>query len=470
MAARTTVTPRPRLLLLAFQRRRSESCGGSLCIFDRTSHELGEIKIILRTYIECPACESPILLRVGLSRDRQIIVVACPDCHSTIRGSIIPSEEKMLPRFDLPGIKRLDHQTPGKEWRVVNTYGDFPSSSKGEYSSFLSASRVFGEKFPFYLRCVSLVRSFAEKVDPLEHAYGFYLQERWDLLDSMMMRNFKEDWPIEGSWPSNPSDLDRHTHIHRILSLLAAAMDPGGHKQRAKYELWSRTFEKQEEFSELSFRIISEPTFATVNRRISDQFFRMLRDASEWIPALAIAHLRANGGHIPGDWRVPLGRIDSLRDAYRQNFEVSCQMLPLVIRIQNMSEGRDDATIRDPTLPDGWAPRALRPQDLVNNLNQFTKSNAATKEAYLSRYSHLRYFWNAAFSRDVRNSIAHAEFDYITHESIVKYKGREVPYYVFIEALIKQISLLIFWLDLCKLCKIYGSRWDPIGSKFLGLH
>lgn len=115
-------------------------------------------------------------------------------------------------------------------------------------------------------------------------------------------------------------------------------------------------------------------------------------------------------------------------------------------------------------------PRALRPQDLVNNLNQFTKSNAATKEAYLSRYSHLRYFWNAAFSRDVRNSIAHAEFDYIMHESIVKYKGREVPYYVFIEALIKQISLLIFWLDLCKLCKIYGSRWDPIGSKFLGLH
>ncbi|MFH8367410.1 hypothetical protein [Streptomyces sp. NPDC018031] len=425
--------------------------------------------MILPIHLECPACEAAILLRVGLSRDRQRIMVACPDCHSVIRGSIVPSGDRLLPRFDLPGIKELDHRTPGKEWRVVNTYGDLPSGSAEEFSSFLSVSRVFGDRALWYLRRVTLVRAFAEKADPLEHAYGFYLQERWDLLDSVMKRRFEEDWPIEESWPSGLSELGRHTQLHRIISLLAGAMDPAGHYSRARRELWSRVSRKRAEFSELAFGIISEPGFSTIHQRVADQFFGLLRDGSEWIPALAIAHLRASRIPVPGDWRVPIGRIDSLRDAYRQNFEVSCQMLPVVIRMQNMAEGRDDGTIRDPALSNGWAPRALRARDLVNNVQQFAKSKAATKEAYLCRYTHLRHFWHSAFSRDVRNSIAHAEFDYVMHDGLVRYKGREVPCHVFIEALVEQIVLLVLWLDLCKLCKVYGSRWDPAGRTFSGL-
>jgi hypothetical protein len=400
---------------------------------------------------------------VGVARERQPFTVACPTCESAIRGETIEGSDG-FPKFHLPGINLLDHESTETEWQVVTTYGDLPNNpGSGEFSAFLSAYSVFGDQFDSYLKSVASVRWFGERVDALEHAYGFYLRGKWDLLDSVMRRTF------EGAWPDNPSTLDRHTLIHRILYTLLIHLDPTGAYPRAKHEVWSRSFKKPAEFSECAHSVISKPDFNATNRRVSEQFISLLRNQAEWLPTLAVAHLRADGKAVPPGWQVPVGRIDSLRDAYRQNFEVSCQMLPLVIRMQNISEGRDPEVIRDPGDSNAWTPRDLQPRDYVNNVNQYIKAKAATKEAYLNRHSRLRHYWNSAFSRDVRNSIAHAEFDYMMHDGLISYKSREVPYYVFIEALIKQITLLAFWLDLCKLFRIYGSRWDSRNGKFLGL-
>ncbi|MER7838278.1 hypothetical protein ABTY98_20895 [Streptomyces sp. NPDC096040] len=400
---------------------------------------------------------------MGVVRERQLFTVACPTCYSAIRGETVEGSSG-LPEFHLPGLTTLTSERGEAEGQMVMVYGDLPSSADGgEISPFLSAYHVFGDHFEAYLKSVNTVRLYGARVDGLEHAYGFYLRERWDLLDSVMRRNFEE------AWPDNPSALDRHTKLHRLIYVLMFAMDPVGAYPRAKYELWSRTFKREAEFSQCAHSVISTAEFTSTNRRVAEQFLSLLRDYAEWLPTLAVAHLRAAGKSVPTDWRVPVGRIDSLRDAYRQNFEVSCQILPLVIRMQNIAEGREPEVLRDPQDANGWTPRVLQPRDYVNNINQYTKAKAATKEAYLNRHSALRYYWNSAFSRDVRNSIAHAEFDYVMHDGLITYKDREAPYYVFIEALIKQITLLAFWLDLCKLYKIYGSRWDPQGKTFLGL-
>ncbi|MFI6549635.1 hypothetical protein ACIBO9_40960 [Streptomyces prunicolor] len=354
---------------------------------------------------------------------------------------------------------------PDADWQVITTYGDLPNNPEsGEFSAFLSAYKIFGDgPFQEYLQHVATARWFGERVDALEHAYGFYLKEQWDLLDSVMNRNFEE------VWPASPSILDRHTLIHRFLYMLVLAIDPKGMYPAAKYATWSRTFNKAAEFSECAHSLISQAEFKAARRRVFEQFMSLLRNYTEWMPTLAVTHLRALGRSIPEGWQVPLGRIDSLRDAYRQNFEVSCQMLPLVIRMQNIAEGRAPDVIRTPGGAGEWEPRTIQPRDYVNNINQYTKAKAATKEAYLNHNKFLRHYWNSAFSRDVRNSIAHAEFDYVMHDGIVSYKNREVPYYAFIEALIKQFTLLAFWLDLCKLYEIYGSRWDTQNGKFMGL-
>jgi hypothetical protein len=308
-----------------------------------------------------------------------------------------------------------------------------------------------------------MVKAFAEQADNLDYAYGFYLNNQWDLLDATMRKNF------ESTWPKSPSELDRHTCIHRLLYLGVVPLDPVGRNPTAKHEVWSRIFKKEEEFSQAAYWTMRDPRFIVMHKRIANQFIGLLRSHVEWIPALPMIYLRANGISIPESWRIPVGNIESLRDAYRQNFELSCQALHLVVRMQNISEGRSHEAIRNSGSPAGWAPRSLRTRDHVNNMNQFIKTNAATKEAYLNRTPALRHFWEAAFDRDVRNSIAHADFDYLAHAGVVTFKDGEIPYYVFVEALIRQVSLLFFWLDLCKLYKIYGSRWDEKNQKFLGL-
>lgn len=378
--------------------------------------------MIIRNYIECPACQAAIILRVGIARERQIVTVSCPSCHSTIRGETYEASDG-LPRLSLPGISPIDPERAETEWHTVTTYGDLPSDpTRGEHSSFLAASALFGDYFIQYMRCLSTVRWFGDRVDPLEHAYGFYLGEKWDLLDSVMKRNFEE------LWPENPSILDRHTALHRILYLPVFSLDPEGYYPKSKHDTWSRTFKKEAEFARCAHSIIAKPEFTAANRRVSEQFLNLLRSNQEWTPAMTVVHLRAIGTPIPHGWQFPAGRIDSLRDAYRQNFEVSCQMLPLVIRMQNIAEGRDPEIIRDPTDTQGWRPRNLDRRDQVNNLNQYTRAKAVTKEAYLDRHTLLRYHWNAAFNRDVRNSIAHAEFDYTMHDGMISYKGREVPF------------------------------------------
>ncbi|WP_139063579.1 hypothetical protein, partial [Streptomyces zinciresistens] len=299
--------------------------------------------MILRTHIECPACRGLIILRVGVTRKRQPFTVACPVCESAIRGETVEADDG-LPRFQLPGIEVIDPKDAHGEWRMVTTYGDLPNyPNSGEFSAFLSAHKIFGDDyFPGYLKFLATARWLGEKVDPLEHAYGFYLKQKWDLLDSLMRRNF------EGAWPDNPSFLDRHTLLHRFIFPYLVSLDPEGLYPRAKYEVWSRIFKNEAAFSECANSLISNSEFEAMNRRVAEQFFNLLRANVEWLPALAIIHLRAKARPIPPGWQVPVGRIDSLRDAYRQNFEVSCQVLPLIIRMQNIAEGRDPESIRDP--------------------------------------------------------------------------------------------------------------------------
>jgi hypothetical protein len=419
--------------------------------------------MILRTYIECPACDAPILLRVGVVRDRQPISVACPECQSIIRGSII-EDNNGYPRYSLPGVTILDPKED-REWNIISTYGDLPMNpaAEGFSSGFLALYQVFGDHFEKYLRSAATARWFGERADAMEFAYGFYLKGEWSRLDSAMQRSF------EDFWMQNPTVIERNTLIHRLTFLATTPLDPGGMYPYAKEEVWSRIFKKEKEFSEAALGVVEDPAFAITHKRIAYQFTALLRAHADWAPALAVIHVRSAGLEVPSTWQVPAGNFDSLRDAYRQNFELSCQALHLVMRMQNISEGRISDIIRDSADVNSWMPRTLRPLDYVNNINQFNRSNAATKEAYLNRHSRLRYFWNAAFSRSVRNAIAHADFDYSAHDGIVIQKGEAAPYFTFLEALIKQICLLGLWLDLFKLYKMYASCWDARNQVFRGL-
>ena len=69
-----------------------------------------------------------------------------------------------------------------------------------------------------------------------------------------------------------------------------------------------------------------------------------------------------------------------------------------------------------------------------------------------------------AFNRQIRNAIAHADADEVVAKAeITTGKGATLSYLEFVESLFKQLELLMLWLNLAKLFRVYdflASRGD----------
>ena len=97
-------------------------------------------------------------------------------------------------------------------------------------------------------------------------------------------------------------------------------------------------------------------------------------------------------------------------------------------------------------------PPNLRPRTLA----QFKKLTAEAKEAFLDRFPVTEGYWLDAFDRSIRNAIAHADADeVVTAGEITTGKGTTLSYMKFVEAVAKQLQLILLWLNLTKLFRVY---------------
>jgi hypothetical protein len=177
-----------------------------------------------------------------------------------------------------------------------------------------------------------------------------------------------------------------------------------------------------------------------------------------WTPALPFLWANRLEYGIPNDWRLPGEDFAILGGAYQQNFELSCQALPMLIVAENAAGGRQATIIRvdgesDPWIPSNFPERAKLPRTLA----QFKKLNAEAKETFLDQFSITESGWSDAFNRSIRNAIAHADADKVLKTGeIATGKGLSISYMSFVESIIKQLQLLVLWLNLAKLFRIYA--------------
>jgi hypothetical protein len=111
-----------------------------------------------------------------------------------------------------------------------------------------------------------------------------------------------------------------------------------------------------------------------------------------------------------------------------------------------------------PTFPEKRkAPRTLA---------QFEKLNAEAKEAFLDQFPVAEAGWHDAFDRDIRNAIAHADADEVLAAGeIATAKGKTISYLKFVESVAKQLQILLLWLNLAKLFRVYGLLASQADSK-----
>jgi len=183
----------------------------------------------------------------------------------------------------------------------------------------------------------------------------------------------------------------------------------------------------------------------------------MIQDRAVWSPAIALTYLDALGKEVPDGWRLPGDDFHVLRDAYRQNYELCCQVLYLVVAARNTEDGREANEICSPDYSSGWVPEVSGNKKLPKTVSQFKKVPAEIKELYLEKFPSTQAAWESLFSRRVRNAIAHADADFVIGTGkIATGKDGELTYMDFVKSTVGHLQVLLLFIDFVKLCRIYG--------------
>jgi hypothetical protein len=338
------------------------------------------------------------------------------------------------------------------DWQVLTTHPAFPFLPNTETSPFIDIGTILGDATMPYFQAVGQFNGLAAGAwSQLERAYQFYLAEDWGRFDNTMARL------LEDTWPEQPNMVQRHDLVHRLLIVMIAPLDPMGFYRDAQKEIWQRA-----EPSQALINYIRQPSsqaeLVALQKRLFRQIAHLIKIRDMWTPALPYLWLNRAGQSAPDEWRLPGDDFAVLRGAYQQNFELSSQALPMLVVTQNAADGRSATVIfsdgeESPWIPAGIAGNIKPPRTLP----QFKKLNTESKQAYLDRFPATVAMWQDAFDRSIRNAIAHADADeVIAKGQIMTGKGATLTYLSFVESVGKQLQLLLLWLNLAKLFRVYN--------------
>ncbi|MEX5710564.1 hypothetical protein AB1484_20195 [Parafrankia sp. FMc6] len=338
-----------------------------------------------------------------------------------------------------------------KDWQVVTSHPAFPAAPESVTSPFIDALGVIGGAYPAYFEAMKVFHGIVDNDWPkLERAFQFYLAENWPRFDMAISQILEEERPIDASV------LMRYDLVHRLLAVTLLPLDPCSPYPELKEVIWQRAQPSPELIGYVRQPVVKKELIS-LQKRLFEQINHLILIRQAWTPALPLLWANRLGRPVPGDWRLPGEDFVVLRDAYRQNFELSCQALTMLVAIQNVVEGRSAATIRSDNEAAPWIPTDFSGKSAPRTLSQFRKLTAESKIAFLDRFPEVAAAWHESFDRNIRNAIAHADADIVVRSSeIATGKGMIIPYIKFVEAVIKQIQLLLLWLDLAKLFRVYS--------------
>jgi hypothetical protein len=410
--------------------------------------------MILRVYTSCPGCDTPTILRIGVAvvpGDQQPFSVRCGNCSATIHGRLI-TEEPGFARAELSEAPLLSEDA-AEEWQVITTHPSFPFTTDTEFSPFIDITNVLGDMAPAFFQSTGQFNGIALGDWPrLERAFEFYFSENWDRFDKTMAQILEEQWP------QVPNMVTRHDLIHRLLTSMIISLDPMSSYGDVQNEIWRRA-QPSQELVDYVQQEQAQSGFTAIQKRLFRQIEHIVSIRHMWMPVLAYLWLKRRGRDVPDGWRLPGNDFAILRGVYQQNLELSCQALPMLIATQNAADGRPATLLCVDSIPSVWRPPKLSEKTRSpRTLAEFSKARAEIKEAFLDQFPLTEASWFEAFDRRVRNAIAHADTDeVVSTEAIMMGKHTTLSYMDFVETIPKQLQLLLLWLNLAKLFRVYAA-------------
>jgi len=339
-----------------------------------------------------------------------------------------------------------------EDWQIITTHPAFPFTTDTESSPFIDITSALGDMTGAFFRYTGEFNGIALGDWPrLERTFEFYFAEDWERFDKTMAQI------LEDQWPQDPSMVARHDTVHRLLTGMIVPLDPMGSYGDAQNEIWMRAQPSQELVAYVR-QEQAQAEFTAIQKRLFRQIQHIVSIRHMWMPVLPYLWLKRRGRDVPDAWRLPGDDFAILRGVYQQNFELSCQALPMLIVTQNAADGRPATLLCVDTMPSLWRPAKLTAKTKSpRTLAEFSKVRAETKEAFLDRFPVAEVSWFEAFDRRVRNAIAHADTDeVVSGGEIMMGKHTSLSYMSFVETIPKQLQLLLLWLNLAKLFRVYA--------------
>ena len=376
--------------------------------------------MIFRYVVNCPGCDSKILLRVSVGIDiEQPFYFVCKKCNAATRGKqIIWYAPTPGARIELEDGKRLDDNTPHDQ--VISINPDYPALPEKESlmekdaSSFLMHYGLLGDKFTKFKKRYDQFNSFIfSDWQAVRRLISYYLDRNWEQFDIQARKLFEEHFP------KSVSDMQRHDIMHRLLSIMFAPLCTELYFPEMK-ENWNNTFNKAignaSEELEKYLSSISRKDLDDIQRSLFHCLELFVENKSAILPGL-VTEMNPNN-KIKSELRLYRDEFPALRDLYISTFEACHKTLYYMMAITNIAFRKD---------PNNFGP------DGPSNLKFFTKLPNAKKADCMRELNVWHKYWRFLLDRDIRNAIGHhsVRHDLTTGKLLIK-GNKVIPYLDFV--------------------------------------
>lgn len=403
--------------------------------------------MICRYLVECPGCNTPIMLRVSVGLDiEQPFYFVCEKCNASTRGKqVIAYQPVPKAWLELEEAKLLEVEVEAEQ--VINIHPDLPSICDAKEmwdkggSPYFMQRELLGKRFDeFYKRLKEFRGGCESDWLKLKRWLGYYVSSKWQEYDAEGKKIFEE------TWPSPSEEWMRHDFVHKALDHFFAPLWVEYYYVGMKEE-WCGLFSSKNKTGETIQKFVDDSVssgeIAAAQRDVFHCLELFVANRSALLPALPA--LMYAGKDAVKDLRLFRDDFPKLRDLYVTTFETCHKNLRYVLAVVNAIERGDVENFDSPK---------------VKTMAKFDKLPNAQKAKLLSSMPVWGRDWAIVLDRELRNAMAHHSIRHdLASGTLVDEEGDSIPYLEFVMKSLNLIHPILLMANVLKTLRVMNSMY-----------
>ncbi len=419
---------------------------------------------IVRYPVQCPGCDSGIVLRLGVGLDpHQPFFYVCGKCRAATRGTLEWSGGAQT-SLSLDAGKCLDSEDGCTQTISINP----------EYPGIADAKDLGdrgGSAFLFHCQILG-----NEQVAAFQTAAGELhgrVVVNWASLSRLTTYYTNRDWThfdreVDSLLPSSECDFRepwRRDHaLHFLYDLLLVpmwALSPRRHYPEMKVvfnALWDTARPNFSAVVAFAKAEAESPLLARLQGDLFSNLSRYIALRSGLLPGALLDMWPESARKKAFPIRLFRDEFEVLRDLYIQSYEACDRTLRYVVGVANADAHGDAERFELPIKAPGATAKDAKLKT-PKNLNAFDKLRSVEKRSWLvEMIPNWQPHWDATLDRQLRNDIGHAAIRHdLPSGNLLRDRGDPIAYVEFVRLVHRIIHPLVASLNALKILRVYAA-------------